>query len=496
MEQSYAPSPEIGEGEYQFKYIDPAGHADLLHAIVLDPAQIDDAWLQELDQDMEAGSGDINPIYRTHRQNDAVRAARHRFEQKLGLDNPKHPLHAPYAVVTSHRPSGLRPSQMYGVLLELSAIADKTSAAISMVQRKPYMLSSQGKSLRLRHAYMKRLGQKLGWNGNVQELAQENPEVLLASEKKVAAIGWIAARHARPGQRDIGSADIARLLRNANVESHLITLASQDKKQYVFGKTHIPQRRGDSTAIKVRVLQEGLYTRLKSASVVKRIGSDVLKAYFKYRPLSADDQRSYPYLQAFIPQWRRAAIEEKNNAKIFITGEEAWLSEMAIPPPEHPILRKGWLTNINRRIAKGSRSIASLRVGHPVFEEIVQERLAFFKLLGWTHEDSPLLPCLDRFTDNRGECLVSPQKVVDILNLLSAYGVDPIEPILEARFSLLAHSPLSLKQRFDVIIEEGCTVNDILGRNTALATYSPPKIRQIIRERKARNPNYPLKRSA
>lgn len=78
------------------------------------------------------------------------------------------------------------------------------------------------------------------------------------------------------------------------------------------------------------------------------------------------------------------------------------------------------------------------------------------------------------------DTLPSPQRIVDILNILSYYQVRPIQPVITANLWVFKSTPLAVQRRIGAILAEGYEVNEALRRNASLIGETPMSIHDII----------------
>lgn len=451
--------PLSAEQTYEFKHFDPECERELIETITLDTDKINDPWMQRLDRLLERGKPrETLPHLVTVQEIRQKRYARALVEQELGVWHPDHCLYGVYTKLRLRPPSKgvIIPSTLITAVRALSDIAGGTAEAIQTLQATPDLATYHGDAIQSRRAYGQRVATALRWQGDVDALIREFPRALLFGNLgKIMLVARMAEQNATPGHRKLSGREVFHLLKRP-IEPQINAII-YDREKYTLGKSNY------SVAKTVRGHQEFLYRALKDPCAAKRIGHKVLWSYFQFRPLAAKDQRAFPYLPPFIETLKDISVRNEWIPQV-ITGEEVWARALI---PKGRLKRDYWLYAINCSIAEGSLPLGSRSPEDPYYKEIVEARYAFFRLLGWNISRHPLVGALDKFMERRSS-LVAPEKAVEILNLLTSYGVTALISILTPDLWILYLDTASIKTKLDTIIEAGYDVATFASLSQAL----------------------------
>ncbi len=444
---------------YEFKHFDPEGERELIEAITLDTDKIDGLWMEALDHFLELGKPrETLPHLVGVQEMRQKRRARACVERELGVNDPAHDLYQVFAKLRL-RPSSkgiIIPSTLVTAIRALSDIAGNVTGAIQLLNEVPTLATYSGDVIQSRRAYGQRVAAALRWQGDVDELIREFPRALLFGNLgKIMLVARMAEQNGTPGHRKLSGLKVFHLLQRP-IEPQINAII-YDREKYTLGKSNC------AVAKTVRGHQEFLYKALKDPCAAKRIGHKVLWSYFQFRPLAAKDQRAFPYLQPFIETLKDISVRNEWIPQV-ITGEEVWARALI---PKGRLKRDYWLYAINSSIAEGSLSIERKGPEYPYYREIVEARYAFFRLLGWNISRHPLVGALNKLMERKSS-LVAPEKAVEILNLLTSYGVTALTSILMPDLGILRLDTASIKAKLDTIVEAGYDVATFAGLSQAL----------------------------
>jgi len=446
-------------------------HLEVIKAVALEPTEINESWLQELGRLTEVGSTEIVNNTLTLGEREEVIAARQGFAGMMGFVHPDHKLHRSYSAVDTSVPCGLKPIRFLDSMSALTALSGSAAGAIQMAQDAHILLRHSAKKLRLRHSTMQHLTTVLDWQGDVAEFVLEKPKALMIGHKKLLVLGRLAARYGNAEEhKDICHTRLYTLL-SKGLECHLAGLIIRGKN-YSFGQ--FAGNRNTSSS----EWRTFLYQELADSAVAEVVGYDVLRAYFRRGRPTAATLKKYPHL-AFLQYGRRVEKIEPKEAPQCIRGDEAWLKHTSIPAPTSPQGKKGWITKINNYIAVGSKSIARRRPDTPLYEEVVNARIMFFRLLGWTSLSTEVGKAYEAFA-TKYHYLVPPDRMVALLNLFTDHGVEVNDTILT---SLLYASKQPLErseQRIEQIVAQGLNVAALLQRRPTVLCVSTAMMERMI----------------
>jgi hypothetical protein len=151
--------------------------------------------------------------------------------------------------------------------------------------------------------------------------------------------------------------------------------------------------------------------------------------------------------------------------------------------PKKPHDKKRWLEELNTCIAQGSESLFHRNAED--YERVLNERIKFFRMLGWTDPRTDIGRAFEVFSVTHPQ-LASPQNTVDTLNILGWYEVRPLVPIITKRFMIVLSTAEKIQQRAGAILDSGFGVNEALQQRANLGGESPAVIRKRLERRKQR----------
>lgn len=347
-----------------------------------------------------------------------------------------------------------------------------------MVKANPILLGTKHTVLRERFNYGQRIAARGGWNGDVRQLVIEKPELLTYGVGKISAFARFAVNHASEGDADMPNARLARLIHPRSVESHI--LASLNRDDYTLGlepagRDNIYQ--SDS----VPRLREKIYASLENPDNVARLGVPVLREYFRYRPLSPEQAKAYPYLKQYLPPKQQASLKRSHTKTVeYLHGNETWLPKKDTEEtPEKS--RADWLHRLNLTATQGNKNISGKTSGEDR-ARVIDMREKFFSLLGWSHESHPLHREFKAFQQDKPS-LVPPENVVKVMQVLTDHGVRNPPAVLSKYFKLVAHGSEGVNEKLQLIEEMGLEVNAVLENAAHLLRFSPEQLRAKLQQR-------------
>lgn len=431
---------------YKFKHFDPERELELIEAITLDTDKINGPWMERLDRLLELGGPRETHVgLVTIREIRQKRRARAYVEHELGVNDPAHNLYGVYAKLRL-RPSTkglIIPSTLITAVRALSDIAGNVTEAIKLFEEAPTLATYHGDAIQSRRNYGRHVASALGWQGDVDELIREFPEALMHGHvNKTRLIAHMAARYGAAEDRTLPKRAVFYLLKRP-IESQINAIIRRGKRRYTLG-------RNDCTvASTVRGHQEFLYGALKNPSIARRVGHQILWAYFQLKPPAEKDQRAFPHVRPFIESIRHISMRNEAAPRI-ITGKEDWAQTLI---PKRRLDQKNWLDAINRSVIEGSLPFEDRDPGDPDYEYMHGARLRFFRLMGWTISRHPLAGALKKFKRQEPE-LVAPRNAVAIMNLLVSYGFISFERALLPDLRPLTFAPDAARAELEAAIEE------------------------------------------
>lgn len=431
---------------YKFKHFDPEQERELIEAITLDTDKINDPWMERLDRLLELGKPRETHVgLVTVREIRQKRQARAHAEHELGVNNPAHSIHGVYAKLRL-RPSTkglIVPSTLITAVRALSNIAGNVTEAIKLFEQAPVLATYHGNAIQSRRTYGRRVASALGWQGDVDELIREFPEALIFGHiNKTRVVAHMAARYGAAEDRTLPQRAAFYLLKRP-AEPQINAIIRRGKRRYTLG-------RNDCTVARtVRGHQEFLYEALEDPSIARRVGHQILWAYFRLKPPTEKDQRAFPHVRPLIESIRHISMRNEAAPRI-ITGKEDWAQTLI---PRGRLDQKNWLDAINRSVIEGSLPFEDRDPADPDYEYMRDARLRFFRLMGWTISRHPLAGALKKFKRQEPE-LVAPRNAVAIMNLLVSYGFISFERALLPDLRPLTFAPDAARAELETVIEE------------------------------------------
>lgn len=469
--------PEIGEGIYEFKHVDPVNDLDLLHAITLNPHNINAAWLERLDQVIIDASTHIDASATpTLSHVTFVRAKRREFRSMIGFSHPAHILSDTYARAEKRQNRELVPDRLYETLRTLYSMFEDP---VPLIDKCPSLLGKNQTSLIEHFNFISRIVKATGWRGDVHNLVREEPSLLLYSRLKIGAVARLAVEYGSAEDLDMPVTRVANLVHPTPIEIQI--LAKMLRRDYKLGMTH--QHGG-----KVKDLREIIHTAVDDPRTLENIGVRVLRSYFRYRPPDSEAQQRHPAIRQFIPPRNNLFKEEKGTeassdnieqAAKYVKGNETWLKQLDCKIPKDPEEKEQYLLDLNDAIRKGSESIVGKKPGGDDYERVLAERFRFLSLLGWTKDDHPLSEALTAFS-LRYQNLTRPDTMIEMLNLLTAYQA-PTMRIVRGYFTIFRRSTQAIEARLQLIKQKGLSIPQVLDNNPRrLLEWSLPTLEKEL----------------
>lgn len=296
--------PSKGEtDEYEFQYIDPEQHGPLLRAITLHSKDVTYDWMVDLDR-LITEDNSLQNEYRRPVDNDQVNAIRSRFERKLGLLEPDHPLATPYARARKYNRNLPVPENIINIMSALSEIGGSVESGISLAQTGHNLLWGTGKNYPLAARHIGYLAGVLGWKGEPLTIIKEVPGLFRASVARRSLLARLAMVHGKAPQQGLNTDGIRQLFANPNPEQHLMALLLRGE-HYTFGQVFRPYRKvgknGPRLPWTARQESYWIYDQLRDPHNVELIGSETVRAYLHYKDPKGHALEAFPHLRQYLP---------------------------------------------------------------------------------------------------------------------------------------------------------------------------------------------------
>ncbi len=175
--------------------------------------------------------------------------------------------------------------------------------------------------------------------------------------------------------------DDVRIIIEESLEAHLLNI--------INSRRFNPEKTVDySLAIPDPTARREALLKTLSPSVLRMIGGNVLRSYFRAVPLTKTEEETYPHVaDALFDRFRKYDVPFIEKDAILTEKDTALLEEITLNTDEK--LTPEWLQYLNHLIRRGSKNA---QVGKVMKEHnpIIRARYALLDELGWTNERHPM----------------------------------------------------------------------------------------------------------
>ncbi|HEX6461907.1 MAG TPA: hypothetical protein VFZ58_01390 [Candidatus Saccharimonadales bacterium] len=303
---------------------------------------------------------------------------------------------------------------------------------ISYINRKPRtFLGSASDHNELKVDALSKVNNLLPHSFELSSAFDEAPELLANALAKNFAIARIALEFSDPNS-DITLPQINTAFTRP-VDDHMLAVIKN--QNYKLGHAQKYREAIQSSERREQVLRQ------LSPAKCRMLGGNVLRAYFRAKPLSKEEQAAYPALaEHSVEHFRQYDQPFRDKDALLSTSDEPMLQNSMLPAGE---ITTEKLDHLNKLIRRGSKSAMPRR---PMGKNnpVTRARHEFLEELGWKNEAHPMFRRLSNFLKHQPNA-ISPVTLVRALRFAHEHSVDYVQFL--ATFPSLAPADIESIER-------------------------------------------------